>query len=148
MPSLLHRGDSQLDSVRLDHQHARKPAGYTCVRDTRIHSQAGLQGVRLGNFLIKRVVKATLGPASPNPLIAVAVVTPHCLVQELQREFSGLQYFVTLSPIPGAPFPTWLFPPAHTTVRTSVARVCVYVHMHRLLQVAIDPRRVRAPALA
>ncbi|XP_062318027.1 malonyl-CoA decarboxylase, mitochondrial [Osmerus eperlanus] len=45
-------------------------------------SQAGLQGVELGNYLIKRVVR------------------------ELQSEFSHMAQFSSLSPIPG--FSTWL----------------------------------------
>lgn len=43
---------------------------------------SGLQGVDLGNYLIKTVVK------------------------ELQNEFSGITQFSSLSPIPG--FKTWL----------------------------------------
>jgi hypothetical protein len=46
------------------------------------NTQTGLQGVKLGNFLIKRVVK------------------------ELQKDCPNLQYLVTLSPIPG--FAAWL----------------------------------------
>lgn len=48
------------------------------------NTQTGLEGINLGNFLIKRVVN------------------------ELSNKFEGLKHFVTLSPIPG--FREWLDP--------------------------------------
>jgi len=66
------------DHVQLDPKKATHAVFYSIT-----NTQVGLQGVKLGNFLIKRVVK------------------------ELQRECPNLQYFVTLSPIPG--FSKWLY---------------------------------------